>query len=106
MNYRLLHAFCFSTALFLRTFSHLPYKVMCRVPGLKGVAEKLPLKEHHKYPFRVVVADGFDRLSVLIVNYYTAEQFRKWFDDVGLADVKITERYKNNISWRGFGRKT
>jgi len=105
MNYRLLYAFCFSIALFLRTFSHLPYKVMRKVPGLRKVAEKLPIKEHHKYPFRVVVADAFDRLSVPIVNYYTAEQFRKWFDDAGLVDVKIIERFRNNISWRGFGTK-
>jgi len=105
MDYRLLHAFCFSIALSLRTFSHLPYKVMRKVPGLRKVAEKLPIKEHHKYPFRVVVADAFDRLSVPIVNYYTAEQFRKWFDDAGLVDVKIIERFRNNISWRGFGTK-
>jgi len=105
MNYRLLYAFCFAIALFLRTFSHLPYKVMRKVPGLRRFAEKLPIKEHHKYPFRVVVADAFDRLSVPIVNYYTAEQFRKWFDDAGMVDVKIIERFKNNISWRGFGTK-
>ena len=105
MDYRLLHAFCFSIALSLRTFSHLPYKVICKVPGLRRIAEKLPIKEHHRYPFKVVVADAFDRLSVPIVNYYTAEQFRKWFDDAGLVDVKIIERFRNNVSWRGFGRK-
>ena len=105
MDYRLLYAFCFSIAFFLRTFSHLPYKVMRKVPSLRGVAEKLPIKEHHKYPFRVVVADAFDRLSVPLVNYYTAEQFKKWFNDAGLVDVEIIERFKNNISWRGFGTK-
>src|SRR5438552_3085002 len=78
MDYRLLYALCAAIAGGLRFFSHYPYRVLSRVPGLSGVAERLPLHDHHRYPFKVVVADAFDRLSVPLVRYYTDDDLPGW----------------------------
>jgi len=78
--------------------------VLSRVPGLSGVAERLPLHDHHRYPFKVVVADAFDRLSVPLVRYYTDDDLRGWLVAAGLVDGQVVRRFRNNESWRVLGR--
>ena len=104
MDYRLLYALCTAIAGVLRLVSHYPYRVLSRVPGLSGLAQRLPLHDHHRYPFKVVVADAFDRLSVPLVRYYTDEDLRGWLDAAGLVDGQVVRRFRNNESWRVLGR--
>lgn len=104
ISLRMLHMICFMIAVFLRIFSHYPYRALSAV-GLKGIANKLPLKDHARYPFSVTIADAFDRLSVPIVYYYNEDEFREWFVGEGLTDIQILRRFKNNESWRGVGIK-
>ena len=104
MDYRLLYALCAAIAGGLRLFSHYPYRVLSRVPGLSGVAERLPLHDHQRYPFKVVVADAFDRLSVPLVRYYTDDDLRGWLVAAGLVDGQVVRRFRNNESWRVLGR--
>jgi SAM-dependent methyltransferase/uncharacterized protein YbaR (Trm112 family) len=104
MDYRLLYALCATIAGGLRLFSHYPYRALSRVPGLAGLADKLPLHDHHRYPLKVVVADAFDRLSVPLVRYYTDEDLRGWLQAAGLVEGQVVRRYKNNESWRVLGR--
>ena len=74
------------------------------MPALAGLAETLPIHDHARYPFKVVVADAFDRLSVPLVRYYTADELRGWIASTGLVDGQVVRRYRNNESWRVFGR--
>jgi len=104
MDYRLLYALCVTIAAGLRMFSHYPYRVLSRIPALRRLAARLPIHDHARYPFRVVVADAFDRLSVPLVRYYTASELRGWIASAGLVDGQVVRRYRNNESWRVFGR--
>jgi len=104
MDYRALYALCATIAVGLRVFSHYPYRVLSRVPGAAALAQRLPLHDHHRYPLKVVVADAFDRLSVPLVRYYTDEDLRGWIRAAGLVEGRVLRRFKNNESWRVFGR--
>jgi SAM-dependent methyltransferase/uncharacterized protein YbaR (Trm112 family) len=104
MDYRWLYALCVTIAATLRVGSHYPYRTLRRIPFLSRLAEKLPLHDHHRYPFKVVVADAFDRLSVPLVRYYTEENMRGWLDAAGLVDGQTLRRFRNNESWRVLGR--
>jgi hypothetical protein len=68
--------------------------------------EKLPFKYYHDYPFKAVIGDTFDRLSVPLVRYYTRDELNKWFDSEGFRDIDISRRYRHNESWRALGVKT
>lgn len=105
MSLRTLHLLCVLIAVFLRVFSHYPYRILSGMGMFKGLAEKLPLKDHARYPFSVTIADAFDRLSVPICYYYNGDEFRTWFTGEGLQDIQIIRRFKNNESWRGVGVK-
>ena len=105
MNLKMLQALCWVIAVALRVFSHYPYKILSRIGFTRGLAERLPLKDHHRYPFSVTVADAFDRLSVPLVRYYDEPEFRAWFEEEKLEDIRILRRFKNNESWRGVGQK-
>jgi SAM-dependent methyltransferase len=104
MNYRLLYMLCLAIAVGLRIASHYPYRILNQL-GLRRLAELLPLNSHHRYPFRVVVADAFDRLSVPLVTYHSGEDLAKWFHASAYVDVNISRRFRNNESWRGFGHR-
>jgi len=54
-------------------------------------------KFHLKHLHEIV----FDFLNVPIANYYEEEEFKKWFEENNLKDIRISCRNKN--SWRGFG---
>lgn len=101
MPLKMLYILCWIIAVFLRIFSHYPYRVLSRIGPAKGLAERLPIKDHARYPFQVTVADAFDRLSVPLVQYYNEPEFRKWFEEEGLDGIRILRRFKNNESWRG-----
>ena len=103
MDYRLLRALCVALAVGLRLFSHYPYRLLSKVPALAGLAQRLPIHDHHRYPFRVVVADAFDRLSVPLVRYYSRDELRRWCESTGLVDPQIRRRFRNNESWRVLG---
>jgi SAM-dependent methyltransferase/uncharacterized protein YbaR (Trm112 family) len=104
MDYRLLYALCVAIAAGLRVLSHYPYRALSSLSPLAGLARMLPLHDHHRYPFKVVVADAFDRLSVPLVRYYTDDDLRGWLQAAGLVDGQLLRRFRNNESWRVFGR--
>ena len=54
-----------------------------------------------KFNFNINHSILFDQLVAPIANYYTKEEFKKWFTDENLKDISLTWRNKN--SWRGFG---
>lgn len=98
-----LHRFSQGLAATLRVFSHTPNRVLGKTPGLSAVVTHLPLHDHARWPFDVVVADVYDRLRVPVTHYLTGEDLEKWFMEAGYADVRVSRRVRNTESFRGTG---
>jgi hypothetical protein len=45
----------------------------------------------------------YDKLVVPIANYYSRDEFEKWFKDSKLNDIQLN--MVNRISWGGRGTK-
>jgi SAM-dependent methyltransferase len=87
----------------LRVGSHGPYRVFHRVPGLSSVVSHLPLHDHHRWPYDVVVADIYDRLRIPVTHTFTREQIEAHYVDEGYLDVVTSRRVRNNESFRATG---
>jgi SAM-dependent methyltransferase/uncharacterized protein YbaR (Trm112 family) len=77
-----------------------PYQLLSAA-GLRGVAERLPMKQYAQYPFMVCVNDQFDRFSAPIENRYTREEARGWLERAGLEEIVV----RPNYGWCATGRK-
>lgn len=78
-----------------------PYQILKRVPGLRALAEKIPMKQYAEFPFRVCVNDQLDRLSAPIENRYTREEVAAWLERAGLKETQINPAF----GWVASGRK-
>jgi SAM-dependent methyltransferase/uncharacterized protein YbaR (Trm112 family) len=77
-----------------------PYQLLLAA-GLTGIAERLPMKQYAKYPFRVCVNDQFDRLSAPIEFRYTRDEVEAWMRRAGLEEIVV----RPNYGWCATGRK-
>lgn len=98
-----LHRFSQAIAGAIRVFSHTPHRFFARAPGLGAVVSHLPLHDHSKWPFDVVVADVYDRLRVPVTGYFTGEQLEAWYADSGYLDIRVTRRIRNTESFSASG---
>lgn len=98
-----LHRFAQGLAAVLRVVSHTPHRFLGRLPILSDVVTHLPVHDHSRWPFDVVVADIYDRLRVPVTGYFPGEQIERWFVDAGYADIAVTRRVRNTESFRGTG---
>lgn len=87
----------------LRVFSHTPYRAFQYVPVARTVVSHLPVHDHHRWPYKVVVADVYDRLKNPVKHWFTDAELEVWFADHGYADVSIVRRVKNNETFRATG---
>jgi SAM-dependent methyltransferase len=87
----------------LRVSSHTPYRLLRRVPGMHSVVTHLPLHDHHRWPYDVVVADIFDRLRVPVTHTFTREDLESRYVEHGYLDVQTSRRVRNNESYRATG---
>jgi len=104
LPYGLLRRLCFLAAAVDWLFFILPYKAARRLPATQGWVEKAAfprVKLYSQYPFQVVYADWFDRLSAPIRWYYEAPELRAWFEGAGLSLVRITPT--GRYGWRAYG---
>ena len=90
-------------ATLLRAGSHTPYRFLRHVPGLSPIVSHLPLHDHHKWPYDVVVADIYDRLRIPVTRTFRHEEIDAMFSDGGYLDVKVLRRIRNNESFRAVG---
>ena len=74
---------------------------MKRVPALRSVADKMPMKQYAVLPFRVCVNDQLDRFSAPIENRYTKTEVEAWLSSAGLKKFQVIP----NFGWLGTGQK-
>lgn len=98
--HRLLYGLSFPAAAIAFAGFVWPYQLLSAA-GLNGAAERMPMKQYAKYPFRVCVNDQFDRLSAPIEFRYTRGEVEAWMRRAGLEDIVV----RPNYGWCATGRK-
>jgi SAM-dependent methyltransferase len=97
----------FSLMVFIHPIIKLVYRPLNKFSITRKFASYLPQNSFFMYlsnfTFSVNYSILFDQLLAPIATYYTKEEFRKWFENAHLKNIKITWRNRN--SWRGFGVK-
>ena len=101
LPHRLLHAACYPLAARSRGDIVLAVPGTRRFPGLRRVADALPLKAYADYPFGVLVNDQFDRFSAPIERRFTRDEAGRLMRDAGLVDVVVLP----NNGWVCDGRR-
>jgi SAM-dependent methyltransferase len=101
LPHRVQHGLAFPAALLAHASFVWPYKLLKQIPGLKGLAEAIPMKQYAHYPFRVCVNDQLDRFSAPIENRYTRQEAEDWLLRGGLASIWVGANY----GWIANGRK-
>lgn len=97
-----IHALSFPFAVGAFAFFVWPYRILRKIPQLRGLAERLPMKQYASFPFRVCVNDQLDRFSAPIENRYTRADVQDWLRRAGLESPMVQE----NFGWVGTGRKS
>lgn len=87
----------------LRGVSHTPYRLFRRVPGMHAIVSHLPMHDHHRWPYEIVVADIYDRLRIPVTHTFTREEIEAHYVDAGYLDVRTSRRVRNNESFRATG---
>ena len=90
-------------ATLIRGVSHTPYRWLNQVPVIGSVVSHLPMHDHHRWPYDIVVADIFDRLRIPVTQTFTAEEIEARYVDEGYLDVHTSRRIRNNESFRATG---
>lgn len=101
LPHRIIYAMSFPAAWMAFAFFVWPFQVLSRIPGLRRLAERMPMRQYARYPFRVCVNDQFDRFSAPIENRYTQAEVAAWFTHAGLENIDV----RPNYGWVGSGRK-
>ena len=89
----------------VRLGSHTPYKIFQKVPLAHSIVSHLPLHDHHKWPWDVVVADIYDRLRVPVLQWFTQEQLENWYIANGYVDCHVNRIIRNNETFSATGIK-
>src|SRR6185436_3788772 len=95
-----LHRLSLVVAYGLRATSHVPFRVLHRVPVAKEVVTHLPGHDHWRWPLPVVAADVYDRLRNPVRATFTGEELEGWFARHGYASIEVRRRVRNNESFR------
>ena len=61
----------------------------------------LPLVHYADVPFRMLVAEQFDRLVAPIEHRYRADEVKAWFEAIGFELVALLP----GLGWRAIGRR-
>ena len=105
MNHEELLSLSQNIARGLRVVSHTPYLVLHKVPVVKGIVSHLPVHDHYRWPFDIVVADVYDRLKFPIYSWFKKEELEKWYIDHGYLKFAARRIVRNNETFSAFGVK-
>lgn len=87
-------------------FFILPYKFMLKLKIPEKLLQRIiypRIRLYAQYPYEVSRADWFDRLSPPIRFYYSAEEIRKWFENMKMSNIQVSET--GLYGWRGYGER-
>lgn len=103
----ILYLLSYGLGLFLFSITKLVYKPANENRfGLK-LGQWLPYNDYLYYSARLnyssLVSVIFDHLVPQLAAYLPRDEFEAWFREAGLKDIKTASR--NNMSWRGQGRR-
>ena len=98
--HRLVYGLSFPAAAIVFASFVWPYQLLAAA-GLNWIAERMPMKQYARYPFRVCVNDQFDRLSAPIEVRFTREEIEGWMRRARLEEIVI----RPNYGWCATGRK-
>jgi SAM-dependent methyltransferase len=101
LPHRAVYALAYPSAIAAFVFFVWPYRVMKLVPGVRSLADNMPMKQYAVLPFRVCVNDQLDRFSAPIENRYTKTQVEGWLREAGLKKLQVIA----NFGWLGTGQK-
>jgi SAM-dependent methyltransferase len=94
-----LHRLSVAVAYGLRAGSHVPYRMLRRVPVAHQVVTHLPGHDHYRWPLTVVAADVYDRLKNPVRTTFTGEELEGWFARHGYASIAVRRHVRNNESF-------
>jgi SAM-dependent methyltransferase/uncharacterized protein YbaR (Trm112 family) len=101
MPHRLLYPLSYVAASLVWTWFVWPYRVLRQIPTLSEIADRLPLRQYSRYPFRTCVNDQFDRLSAPLERRYSRGQVEQLLKSSGLEELNVFP----NFGWVAFGKK-
>ena len=101
MPHRLLYPLSYVAAFLVWACFVWPHRVIMRIPMLSKMADRLPLRQYSRYPFRTCVNDQFDRLSAPLERRYTRAQVEQFLESAGLEEINVFP----NFGWVASGRK-
>src|SRR5215471_4749060 len=101
LPHRAVYALAFPAAVAAFLFFVWPYEILRRIPGLRDLAEKIPMKQYSYFPFRVCVNDQLDRFSAPIENRYTRQDVVDWLKRAKLEQTEVNASF----GWVGTGKK-
>ncbi len=104
---RVLYWLSYVLALPLFALTRTVYKPVNERPKLRGLRRLLPYNDYLYYSSRLslpsLASVVFDHLVPQLVEYISRAELESWFQDGNLTKISITPR--NNMSWRGHGRR-
>ena len=89
----------------VRIGSHTPYKVFHKLPIGHSIVSHIPLHDHHRWPFDIVVADIYDRLRFPVTQWFKGEELQAWFIEHGYLDCHVRRIVRNNETFAAMGVK-
>lgn len=101
LPYPAVHAVAWLVAAVASALFLWPRRVLCRWSAGDRLTRGLPLIHYTDVPFRMLVAEQFDRLVAPIEGRFTREEVAGWLRDAGLDVVAILP----DLGWRAIGRQ-
>lgn len=101
LPFAVLDVFCTLVAAAATVFFLWPRRVLRRTPWGDRLTRGLPLAQYTDVPFRMLVAEQFDRFAAPIEKRYRREEVEAWLRDAGLEVRAILP----DLGWRAIGRR-
>jgi SAM-dependent methyltransferase len=96
-----LHAFAWTVAAVAAVLFLAPRRALRRWPAAERATRGLPLVQYADVPFRMLVAEQFDRFGAPLEGRYRREEVESWLREAGLGGIAVVPE----LGWRAVGRK-
>lgn len=106
MPHGLLYILCIILTFLEYALIIMPYKLLKKIKSINGLLDKITLRRikiYSEYPFSVISADWFDRLSAPVRYYYNEKDLEDWFRRARLLLIKTSPT--GAYGWRALGQK-